>query len=104
MKSTPASDPPRYALPEADVDGQLQRLRPGEHVAEVERADEFLLAHPAAALHAIQVHQADLGDRPAERQPPQLEEVPAQSRRDVWSAPAASVTLLTPGGYSGTST
>ena len=45
-------------------------------MAEVEGAQELFLANPLLALHHLQVHQADLANRPAEGEPAELEEVP----------------------------
>src|SRR6266568_49950 len=60
----------------SDVDRELQRLGAGEQVAEVERADELVLADPFLALDDLQVHEADLADRATEGEPSELEEVP----------------------------
>ena len=54
------------ALLVPDVDGELQRFRAGQDMAEVQRADELLLLDPLLPLDDLQVHQADLTDRPAE--------------------------------------
>jgi hypothetical protein len=45
-------------------------------VAEVQRANELVLADPLPALDDLQVHEADLADWTAEGEPPELEEVP----------------------------
>ena len=50
----------------ADVDRELQRLGSGEDVAEVQGANELLLADPFLPLDYLEVHQADLADRTAE--------------------------------------
>src|SRR5207302_10634611 len=64
------------ALLVSDVDRELQRFRAGQDMAEVQRADELLLVDPLLPFDDLQVHQADLTDRPAECEPAQLEEVP----------------------------
>src|SRR3954463_200218 len=67
-----------------DVDGKLQRLRAGQDVAEVERADELLLVDPLLPLDALQVHEPDLAPRSAKREPSELEEVPEDlAHRDL---------------------
>ena len=67
---------PVARLLEPDVDRELERLRAGQDVAEVEGADEFVLADPLAALHQLEVHEADLSDGTSEGEPAQPQEVP----------------------------
>jgi hypothetical protein len=63
----PGRDAADDAAPQiTDVDRDLERLRPGEHVREVQQVDELAVGEPAAALDRFLVHDPDLGDRSAE--------------------------------------
>ena len=53
----------------ANVDDELKRLGPWQDVDKVERTKEFILGDPWVPLHDLQMHQTDLSDGAAKREP-----------------------------------